>query len=88
MITHAVVRICCDRADGIEYFSSYDEAAAWRSEYESRDKEPEPFPHLRTGVLLSVTGVCPPHIGLEDGQIWVWLGDHWEVEWLWRTTTP
>jgi hypothetical protein len=79
VITHAVVRICCDRADGVEYFASYDEAAFWRREFENRDSPSHQ--HHRTGVLLKVSDAAfePPRVGMEDQEYWAWLGEHWEI---------
>lgn len=74
----AVVKICCDRAEGVEYFPSYDEAAEFRSSWELSSGSGE-FVHDRVGILLRTDNGIPPHVGLEDHQVWVRIGDHWEV---------
>lgn len=76
----AVVRICCGRADGVEYFDDYETAAAWRSDYENSYGSGE-FEHQRTGVLLGIDRreASPPMVGLEDHQHWIWMGERWEV---------
>lgn len=71
----AVIRICCDRADGVEYFADHCGAVTWRMTYE-RERD-----HVRIGVLVEIDDQMrkPPRVGLEDHQRWVWLKTHWEV---------
>lgn len=88
---YAVVQICCDRQDGICYFEDYESAADYRAEYEGdHSMMPDSYRHLRVGVLLQIDRYeqQPPHVGLEDHQVWVWMGSraalgmdvpHWEV---------
>lgn len=71
----AVVKICCDRANGVEYFADHCEAQTRRLQYESNSQ------HRCLGILLAIDDYerPPVRVGLEDHQLWVWLRTHWEV---------
>lgn len=79
MVACAVVKICCDRAEGVEYFDDYPSAADYRTDWELSTGSGA-FVHDRAGILVRIDGEYPPaHAGLEEHQVWVRIGDRWEV---------